>query len=150
MTKLNDTVYEHNYVYNFHFHLVWVTKYRHATFTTPALVKEMEEILNYIAELHDITIEKMEIMPDHVHMLISFKPKYSATNVIKALKGGSARIFLRHHPEIKQKQYWDGHLWSRSYYMGTLGNMSKEVVERYIAAQRTTKSNTGRPPLKKK
>lgn len=65
----------------------------------------MEKILNHIAELHDITIEKMEVMPDHFYMLISFKPKYSATNVIKALKGGSARIFLRHHPEIKQKQY---------------------------------------------
>ena len=30
-------------------------------------------------------------------------------------------------------------LWSRSYYMGTLGNMSKEVVERYIANQRRLK-----------
>ncbi|WP_376752226.1 transposase [Limosilactobacillus allomucosae] len=39
---------------------------------------------------------------------------------------------------------WGGHLWSRSYYIGTLGNMSKEVVERYIANQRTTKSNAGR------
>lgn len=149
MVKLDNAVYERDYVYNFHFHLVWVTKYRHATFTTPVLVKEMKEILSHIAELHDITIEKMEVMPDHVHMLISFKPKCSATNVIKALKGGSARIFLRHHPEIRQQPYWGGHVWSRSYYMGTLGNMSKEVVENYIANQRTTKSNAGRPPLKR-
>lgn len=91
----------------------------------------------------------MEVVPDHVHMLINFKPKYSTTNVIKTLKGGSARIFLRHHPEIKQKQYWGGHLWSRSYYIGPLGNMSKEIIERHIANQRTTKNNAERPPLKR-
>ena len=67
---------------NFH----CTTKYRNATFTTPALVNEMKDILRYIADLHDITIEKMEVMSDHVHMLISFKPKYSATNIIKARK----------------------------------------------------------------
>ncbi|WP_376751294.1 IS200/IS605 family transposase [Limosilactobacillus allomucosae] len=61
-----------------------------------------------MADLHDVTIEKMEVVPDHVHMLISFKPKYSATNIVKALKGGSTRIFLRNHPEIKQRQYWVG------------------------------------------
>lgn len=109
----------------------------------------MQDILIHIANLHDIKIEKMEVMPDHVHMLISFPPKYSATNVVKALKGGSARLFLHNHPEIKQRQYWGGNLWSRSYYMSTLGDMSREVVENYIAAQRTAKSNAGRPKHKK-
>ncbi|WP_408621594.1 transposase, partial [Limosilactobacillus galli] len=42
----------------------------------------------------------------------------------KALKGRSAFIFLRRHPEIRQSQYWGCHLWSPSYYMSTLGNMS--------------------------
>ena len=89
MYELDDAVYARGYVYNFHFHLIWVTKYRNATFTTPALVNEMKDILRYIADLHDITIEKMEVMSDHVHMLISFKPKYSATNIVKALKGAA-------------------------------------------------------------
>ncbi|MCB4716315.1 hypothetical protein DVS31_08750, partial [Limosilactobacillus fermentum] len=40
------------------------------------------------------------------------------------------------HPEIRQSQYWGGHLWSPSYYMSTLGNMSKEVVEQYINNQK--------------
>ncbi|MGK4015936.1 transposase, partial [Ligilactobacillus salivarius] len=55
---------------------------------------------------------------------------------IKALKGRSAFLFLQTHPEIRQKQYWDGHLWSSSYYLGSLGNMSKDVVERYINDQK--------------
>ena len=109
----------------------------------------MKSILQLVADDNDIVIEKMEVMPDHVHILISFPPKYSATNVVKALKGGSARLFLHNHPEIKQQQYWGGNLWSRSYYMSTLGDMSREVVENYIAAQRTVKSNAGRPKHKK-
>ncbi|MCT3444692.1 transposase, partial [Limosilactobacillus fermentum] len=43
---------------------------------------------------------------------------------------------LKRHPEIRQSQYWGGHLWSPSYYMSTLGNMSKEVVEQYINNQK--------------
>ena len=148
MNKIKDAVYARGYVYNFHFHLIWVTKYRHQTFTTPQLVAEMKGILQRIADLNEIIIEKMEVMPDHVHLLISFAPKHSATNVVKAFKGGSARLFLANHPEIRQSQYWGGNLWSRSYYMSTLGNMSKEVVKKYIDEQRTTKSNAGRPKQK--
>lgn len=103
MSKLDDAVYAKGYIYNFHFHLIWVTKYRNVTFTTPALVNEMKGILKYIVDLHAITIEKMEVMSDYLHMLISFKLKYSATNIVKALKGSSARIYLRDHPEIKQE-----------------------------------------------
>ena len=115
-----------------------VTKYRNPAFTTPELVQEMKDILLRIAQLNDVTVEELEVMPEHVHMLISFKPKYTPTNIVKALKGGSARLFLKNHPEIKHDKFWGGHIWSRSYYMSTLGNMSKEVVAKYIQNQVTT------------
>ena len=133
--KISDAIYERNYVYNFHFHLVWCTKYRKPVFTNSKLVEEMKSLLQKIADLNEITIEQMEVMPDHVHLLISFKPKYSASNVVKALKGASARLFFQNHPEIKNNNLWGSHLWSHSYYMGTLGNMSKETVEKYIQNQ---------------
>lgn len=134
-SKIKDAVYERNYVYNFHFHLVWCTKYRKSIFTNPQLVEEMKNLLKKIADLNEVTIEEMEVMPDHVHLLISFKPKYSPSNVVKALKGASARLFFQNHPEIKNNKLWGGHLWSHSYYIGTLGNMSKETVEKYIKNQ---------------
>ena len=130
-----DAVYERGYVYNFHFHLIWVTKYRCKAFTTPDLVRDMKDILIRIAGLNDVMIETMEVMPDHVHMLISFKPKYAPTDIVKAFKGGSARMFFQKHPEIKSKKFWSGHLWSNSYFMSTLGNMSKDIVEKYIQNQ---------------
>ena len=96
----------------------------------------MKKILWRVAEDNEIVIEETEVMPDHVHVLISFPPSKAPTSAIKALKGRSAFIFLRRHPEIRQSQYWSGHLWSPSYYMSTLGNMSKETVEKYINDQK--------------
>lgn len=133
--KIPDAHYERGYVYNFHFHLIWCTKYRCPCFTTPELVREMKDILQHVADASDITIETMEVMPDHIHLLVSFKPKYAATSVVKTLKGHSARLFLEKHPEIRNAKFWGGKLWSASYYMSTLGNMSKETVLKYINNQ---------------
>lgn len=135
--RIEGAHYERNYVYNFHYHLIWVTKYRKPAFTTPELVAEMKRILIEQARLADVSIETMEVMPDHIHMLIGFKPKYAASDIVKVLKGHSAKLFLRNHPEIKNHSFWGGHLWSHSYYMSTVGSMSKEVVERYIKNQYT-------------
>ncbi|WP_251913429.1 IS200/IS605 family transposase [Lactiplantibacillus plantarum] len=137
--------HERGYVYNFHFHLVWATKYRKQIFNTPKFVKDMSVILQTIANKNEIEIEKGEVMPDHIHLLISFKPKYAPANVVKVLKGVSAREWFKIHPETQQI-VWGGHLWSPSYYMGTLGSTSKETVERYIENQRTERGKAGRPP----
>ena len=138
-SKIKDAVYERNYVYAFNFHLIWVTKYRRPIFTTPELVGEMKDILNDIAIKADVIIKAMEVMPDHIHMMISFKPKYAPTSIVKTLKGHSALAFFKRHPEIKKQKLWGGHLWSHSYYMGTVGNMSKETVEKYINSQYSKK-----------
>lgn len=137
--KIKDANYERGYVYNTHYHLIWVTKYRRQCFTTPELVEEMKSILNHVAELSDVNVQEMEVMPDHIHILCSFKPKYSITDIIKNLKGSSARLFLANHPEIRKNQFWGNKLWSNSYYVGTVGNVSKETVKQYILNQYTGK-----------
>ena len=90
----------------------------------------------YVDEDNEIVIEETEVMPDHVHVLISFPPGKAPTSAIKALKGRSAFIFLRRHPEIRRSQSWSGHLWSPGCYMSTSGNMNKETVEKYINDQK--------------
>ncbi len=97
----------------------------------------MKDILTKEASIIDVVVEEMEVMPDYIHMLISFKPKYKPTDIVKAFKGHSAKIFFKRHPEIKNLKLWGGHLWSHSYFMSTLGNMSKDVVEKYIRNQYT-------------
>lgn len=143
--KIEGAVYGRHYVCNFHFHLIWCTKYRNQTFTTPALAQEIKDILSLVAEDNQVTIEAVEVMPDHIHLMISFLPSVSASNVVKVMKGRSAAIFLEKHPEIRKSQYWGGNLWSPSYYIGSCGNMSKETVEKYIAGQHTAPRKRGRP-----
>ena len=133
--RIEGACYERNYVYNFHFHLIWATKYRQRVFTSRELVDEMKGILTREASLIGVSIEEMEVMPDHVHLLISFKPKHAPTDIVKSFKGHSAKIFFKNHPEIRDSKLWGGHLWSHSYYMSTLGSMSREVVEKYIRNQ---------------
>ena len=135
--RIGGTVYERSYVYNFHYHLIWVTKYRKPVFTTPVLIDEMKTILKDLSAVNEILIEEMEVMPDHSHLWISFKPKHATSSIVKYLKGHSAKIFFQNHPEIRDSSFWGGHLWSHSYYMSTLGNMSQEVVEKYIRNQYT-------------
>lgn len=137
LERIDGVKYERNYVYNFHFHLIWVTKYRKPVFTTEELASEMERILRDLAGKGEIEIEEMQVMPEHIHLLVSFKPKYAASSIVKYLKGHSAKVFFQNHPEIRDSQFWGGHLWSHSYYMSTLGNMSREVVEKYIRNQNT-------------
>ena len=121
-------------VYDFNFHLVWVTKYRKKVFTDPKLVEDMKNILIDIAKNNGVEIQNLEILPEHVHMLISFPPNKTPSSVIKSFKGASARAWFKKHPESKNL-LWKGHLWSPSFYMSTLGSMSKETVANYINNQ---------------
>ena len=57
--KIQSAVYTHRFVYNFHYHLIWVTKYRHQTFSTKELVDEMKDILRMVAKDNDIVMEKL-------------------------------------------------------------------------------------------
>ncbi|MFW3626081.1 IS200/IS605 family transposase [Aerococcus viridans] len=130
-------------VYDFNFHLVWVTKYRKEIFTTIEKQNAMQDMLTHICDKHDIVIQSLQVMPDHIHMLISFNPKHAASSIVKTLKGKSARLWFKAYPETKT-MLWGGHLWTPSYFMSTVGSMSKETVKKYIENQ-LTEYNDGRP-----
>ena len=121
-------------VYDFNFHVVFVTKYRKQIFTTDELRNDMKQIINQLAHDRNFTIEHLEVMPDHVHMLISFPPTETPAQVVKALKGASARIWFKKHPETRTLLY-KNHLWSPSYFISTIGNVSKRIVSEYIESQ---------------
>jgi len=135
--------HERTNIYDFNFHLVWVTKYRKPVFTTNEKANTLKAILQTIAKRNNVDISNLEVMPDHVHMVISFAPKYAPSSIVKAFKGGSAKQWFIKYPETKQ-MLWGGHLWAPSFFMSTLGNVSKEIVAQYIDSQ-LDKYNGGRP-----
>ena len=78
-------------------------------FTTTELKDKLKTILQSIADYKGVTIQSMEVMPDHVHLLITFPPKFAASDVVKSFKGSSAREWFKAFPNDRKK-LWKGHL----------------------------------------
>ena len=121
-------------IYNLNYHLVWITKYRKMIFVTTYLRHVMKHILKRIARNHGVTIHNYEVLPEHIHMLVSFPPHMAISSVIKSFKGRSARIWFNEFPKTKKKLY-GGHLWAPTFYAGSVGDMSKETIKKYINNQ---------------
>jgi putative transposase len=131
----NDVTHGREYVYSLQYHIVWVTKYR-----KPIFIGEIEtDVKNYLTETLkslDMNMIAMEIMPDHIHLLVDCKPQLRLSDAIKILKGNTARWLFLKHPEIKN-QLWGGHLWNPSYFVATVSERTLEQVENYINNQKT-------------
>lgn len=121
-------------VTNMNYYLVFVTKYRKPIFTTFELKTKMKSILNSIANYKGVTIQSIDIMDDHVHLIITFPPKFSASDIVKSFKGSSAREWFKTFPNDR-KRLWKGHLWSNTFFMSTIGNVDKDTIKKYIKTQ---------------
>lgn len=137
LTKIDTAKYTRTNVTDLHYTLVWVTRYQQVIFDDKYLRMEMADIIRTIAALNDILIDNLEVKKNYIHMDISFDPNYAATNVVKALKGASARLFFESHPDIKNENQWQGHLWSHNYYLSTVGTTNQADIDTYVANQNT-------------
>jgi putative transposase len=123
-------------VYDTSYHLVWCPKYRKKLFDPLELRKRAEQLIREISEEYGFEIEQMEIARDHVHILLSFPPKYSIGNVVRTIKSKSAIGLFREFPQIKRR-LWAGQLWEDGYFARTVGNrMTQETIEQYIKHHR--------------
>ena len=132
--KLNTITYGRGYVYLSQYHIEWVTKYRKPIFEND-IAADVKTYLVDILKSLDMNIIAMEIMPDHIHLLVSCKPPLRLSDAIKILKGNIARWLFIKYPEIK-KQLWGGHLWNPSYFVVTVSDRSYEQVKKYINSQK--------------
>lgn len=122
------------YVYSIQYHIVWCVKYRHKIITNQ-IEKRLKEILNNVAEDNKFKILLMNTDLDHVHLLVECSPQHYIPNIIKALKGVSARLLLKEFPELKQR-LWGGHLWNPSYFIATVSENTEEQIKQYILSQK--------------
>ena len=123
------------YVYSLQYHIVWVTKYRNPIFIGD-IESDIEHYLLETLKSLDMIPLAMEIMPDHIHLLVDCKPQVRLSDAMKILKGNIARWLFLKHPEIK-KQLCGGHLWNPSYFVATVSDRTLEQVRHYIDNQKT-------------
>jgi len=122
------------YVYSIQYHLVWCVKYRHKVLLGEVEQRLKELVLN-IAQEKQFTIVTMETDKDHIHLLIECTPQHYIPDVLKALKGVSARLLLKEFPILKTK-LWDGHLWNPSYFVATVSENTESQIKEYIRNQK--------------
>ena len=121
-------------VFNINYHIVWSTKYRRKVLNDD-IEKRLKEILADVGKEKGFDIAEIEVgQKDHVHVFVSAIPKISISYIAKMMKGISGRLLLKEFPEIS-KQLWNGELWNPSYYVETIGSVSKEAIRKYIQNQ---------------
>lgn len=120
--------------YDITYHIVFVTKYRKKIFDNDKRKQELNNILTKLSKGNNSEIIEMEIVDDYVHMVISIPPKIAISDVVKSFKGTSAREWFKLYPEDKLKLY-KGHLWSPSFFVRTVGSISKDIVLTYVENQ---------------
>ena len=130
----NELSYGRGYVYSLQYHLVWCTKYRKKVLKD-GIDAECKRMLYDLAEEYKFQILAMEVMPDHIHLLVDCRPQFYISDMIKIMKGNIARQMFLAHPELK-KELWGGHLWNPSYCAVTVSDRSREQVCSYIEGQK--------------
>ena len=112
--------------YELYYHIVFIPKYREPRLTG-ATKERLKTIFAEICDDKDLELVEVEIMPDHVHLFVGSPPRNEPSLLVNWLKGISARYY--------NQRYDDRIKWTRSYYVGTAGSVSKDAVEQYIREQ---------------
>ena len=121
-----------NVVYSCKYHVVWCPKYRRKVLVDEVEARLKELIRETCADLN-VEIIEMEIMPDHVHLLLEVDPQFGIHRAVKAIKGRSSRILRSEFKTLRSRL---PSLWTNSYFVSTVVDAPLSVVKQYIENQK--------------
>jgi putative transposase len=124
-----DAQHAKHVTYKLAYHFVWCPKYRKKMLVGKIATFLEQEIRRSCAE-QGWTIGAVNIQADHVHLFLSAPPSVALSQIAHTLKGTTARKVFQWYPEVK-RELWGGAFWSRSYYVGSVGDMSVDSVLKY-------------------
>jgi putative transposase len=122
----------HNVTYTCRYHVVFCPKYRRKVLTPP-IDERLKTILMEQIERWGQELIEMEVMPDHVHLLVGCDPQFGIHRLIKLLKGYSSHQLRQEYPALKRRL---PSLWTNSYFCATVGGVTLETVKRYVETQK--------------
>ena len=114
-------------------HLVWIVKYRKEVLTGQVAIRT-RDLIRQIAMEHELEIISGKVAKNHVHIFITYRPVQQISKIMQWIKGISSRVLLQEFTHLK-KQFWGKHLWGRGYLAVTSGNITDEVIKKYIDEQ---------------
>lgn len=95
--------------------------------------ERLRELLSQKADELEVEIESLEVMPDHVHMFVKADPTFAPHHLVQQFKGLTSRRLRQEFPSLKSRLPL---LWTRSYYCETIGHISEDTIQQYIADQK--------------
>lgn len=127
-------------VHSLGYHVVWCPKYRRNVLVGE-VANRLRELIAEIAAERGWAVEALELMPDHVHLFVRCPPDTSPARIAHQFKGRTSRVLRQEFPALKSRLPT---LWSKSYFVATVGRVSEATIRKYIAEQ-TTRPVKGRP-----
>ena len=122
--------------YSIRLHIIFVTKYRKKLFSFGKCSDDVKQFMYDVAKKYGYVIIQMETNKDHVHILLEYSSRVSVSDIVRQLKQYSTYQMWKHHEAYLSKQYWKRQiLWSDGYFACSIGQVSQEIIERYIKNQ---------------
>ena len=123
---------DHSIVYSCQYHVIFCPKYRRPVLND-AVSARMKELVLGKQEEYGFAVMEMEVMPDHVHLLLDIDPRVGVNQVIAKIKGYTSHELRQEFPWRKKRLPT---LWTRSKFISTVGAVTLEVVQQYIVNQK--------------
>ena len=121
-----------NVVYSCKYHVIWCPKYRRSVLVD-GVDSRLKDIIQGVATECNSEVIELEVMPDHVHLLVEVDPQFGIHRLIKLMKGKSSKLIRDEFPWIKSRLPT---LWTNSYFVSTIGGAPLEVIKQYIEQQK--------------
>jgi len=117
--------------YKIQYLFVWVMKYRYHVLQGD-LALRVRDLIRQVCEQFEIRILRGVVSKDHIHILVSAPPEISPSEIMRRIKGRTSIKIFEEFPTIK-KRYWGRHFWARGYFCVTAGELTKEMIDEYLA-----------------
>lgn len=121
-----------NVIFSCKYHVVWCPKYRRKCLVGE-IGERLKELIQQTAAEINAEIFEMEIMPDHVHLLIEVDPQFGINKAIRHIKGVSSHALRMEFPSLKSRLPT---LWTNSYFVSSVGGAPLEEIKKYIQNQK--------------
>jgi REP-associated tyrosine transposase len=124
--------HNNNVVYACHYHVVWCPKYRRPVLVN-GVAQRLKVILRQVAAEWQAEIIEMEVLPDHVHLLVEVDPQFGIHRLVRHMKGRSSRLLRQEFSGLRSRLPT---LWTNSYFVATVGGAPLAVLKQYIENQK--------------
>ena len=115
------------------YHVVWIPKYRKRILTGEVAIR-LKSLLYDASLINRWWIDELEILTDHIHLLIQIRPNENISSVVKILKGGTSKIIRKEFPDLEEF-LWGENFWATGYFAETVGRVNYADVKKYIQDQ---------------